>query len=62
MRDNLDDQQIRTQFDTFNLTYDGQVKKLADMGGVTEDLSVISNKVRQRFCVPIIIATSLTVG
>ena len=31
---------------TLNLKFTCQVKKLADMGGVTEDLGVISSKVR----------------
>ena len=46
------------------MTSNGQVKKLADMGGVTEDLSVISSKVEAVFCVQRIkdCATSLTVG
>ena len=31
------------------MTFTGQVKKLADMGGVTEDISVISSKVSEVF-------------
>ena len=40
--------------DTLNVTFTGQVKKLADMGGVTEDLGVISSKVSELFSAQII--------
>ena len=43
------------------MTSNGQVKKLADMGGVTEDLSVISSKVKAAFLSKDH-ATPLTVG